>query len=60
MIISKSKNVVSVYLKGKTIQAIYFKEKLVWPDETILSCFNGLGGWNDEYPWDDNIEWNDN
>lgn len=60
IILKTNKEVLSVYFKGVSIQAIYTKGLKVWPDETIVSCFNGLGGWNDNYPWNDNAEWNDN
>lgn len=58
MIKIQNKDVVSMYINGQAIIAVYTQGQLVWPNNTVLSCYYN-GYWIDDYPWTDDTPWTD-
>lgn len=57
MIKINKKEVISLYKKGKPIQAIYKGSILLW--QAIRSCF-GNGMWINDKPWLNDEGWKNN
>lgn len=57
MIKTNKKEIISLYKKGKPVQAIYKGLHLVW--QAIRSCF-GNGTWINDKPWLNDEGWKNN
>lgn len=63
MIYEYNKSISSISMRGRAIQTVYHKGKVVWIklktlDNNKMSCYYN-GYWIDEYPWTDDTPWQD-
>lgn len=56
MIYIRHREIYSIFMQSKTVQAVYKGARLVW--QAIRSCFGG-GYWDDNKPWLDDEGWKD-
>lgn len=57
MIYANHREIYSIFMQNKAVQAVYFGVHLVW--QAIRSCF-GAGYWHNDYPWKNEDCWKNN